>query len=92
MTKDHFKTINGYSNLFFGWGGEDDDLFNRCVLRNLITIVKASTFHLFMFWLQILTFFKFTIIIIFGLSLLFISIYDQVYLRLPKLKEQVSVF
>lgn len=31
MSKDHFKTINGYSNLFFGWGGEDDDLFNRCV-------------------------------------------------------------
>lgn len=31
MLKDYFKIINGYLNFFFGWGGEDDDLFNRCV-------------------------------------------------------------
>ncbi|XP_065922772.1 beta-1,4-N-acetylgalactosaminyltransferase bre-4 [Magallana gigas] len=36
MSKDHFKTINGYSNLFFGWGGEDDDLFNRIVSNKMI--------------------------------------------------------
>lgn len=29
--KESFLTINGFSNLFaFGWGGEDDFLFNRC--------------------------------------------------------------
>ena len=27
--KEHFELINGFSNKFFGWGGEDDDLFNR---------------------------------------------------------------
>ncbi len=27
---DHFVAANGYSNVFFGWGGEDDDLGRRC--------------------------------------------------------------
>ncbi len=27
---DHFIAANGYSNVFFGWGGEDDDLGRRC--------------------------------------------------------------
>ncbi|KAF7267943.1 hypothetical protein GWI33_018887 [Rhynchophorus ferrugineus] len=25
----HFKKVNGMSNLFFGWGGEDDNFYNR---------------------------------------------------------------
>jgi len=25
----HFILVNGFSNKFFGWGGEDDDLFER---------------------------------------------------------------
>ena len=29
FTKDHFEQINGMSNLFWGWGGEDDDLYQR---------------------------------------------------------------
>jgi beta-1,4-galactosyltransferase 1 len=24
-----FEWINGYSNEFYGWGGEDDDILNR---------------------------------------------------------------
>ena len=36
-----FETINGFSNEFWGWGGEDDDFYNRLkhkgydVLRDL---------------------------------------------------------
>ena len=26
-----FKRINGFSNQFWGWGGEDNDLLNRCI-------------------------------------------------------------
>lgn len=34
LTKDLFKTVNGFSNNFFGWGGEDDDLFSRLKTKN----------------------------------------------------------
>ena len=26
---EHFVSMNGYSNAYFGWGGEDDDLYHR---------------------------------------------------------------
>lgn len=29
MTRQQYHDINGFSNLFYGWGGEDDDMFNR---------------------------------------------------------------
>lgn len=30
---EQFRKINGFSNAFWGWGGEDDDLWNRLVYR-----------------------------------------------------------
>lgn len=35
MTLDHFKAVNGFSNLFWGWGGEDDDMSNRLRQKKL---------------------------------------------------------
>ena len=29
FSREHFKLINGFSNKFWGWGGEDDDLYKR---------------------------------------------------------------
>jgi beta-1,4-galactosyltransferase 2 len=33
--KKSFELINGFSNLFFGWGGEDDALINRCLCKKI---------------------------------------------------------
>jgi len=35
MTVDQFKLVNGFSNLFWGWGGEDDDMANRLRVKKL---------------------------------------------------------
>jgi hypothetical protein len=34
LAKD-FQHINGFSNIFWGWGGEDDNLYQRIVFHNL---------------------------------------------------------
>ena len=31
--EEQFKRINGFSNEYWGWGGEDDDLFRRTTHR-----------------------------------------------------------
>ena len=35
FTKQDFKTINGFSNEYWGWGFEDDDLLIRCIQAGL---------------------------------------------------------
>lgn len=38
FSKGQFEKINGDSNLYFGWGGEDDDLWNRVKARGYTPI------------------------------------------------------
>nr|CAH7723453.1 unnamed protein product [Callosobruchus chinensis] len=48
ITRDHFKLLNGFSNSFWGWGGEDDDMSNRIryhqlhISRYPITIARYT--------------------------------------------------
>lgn len=35
LTKNQFELVNGFSNSFWGWGGEDDDMSNRVSFHNL---------------------------------------------------------
>lgn len=35
LSKQQFLTINGFPNNYWGWGGEDDDIFNRLVYKGM---------------------------------------------------------
>ncbi|KAK5620673.1 Beta-1,4-galactosyltransferase 1 [Crenichthys baileyi] len=35
LSKEQFLKVNGFSNTFWGWGGEDDDLYNRIIFRGM---------------------------------------------------------
>ena len=35
FNKYDFEVVNGYSNEYWGWGYEDDDLLNRCISKDL---------------------------------------------------------
>jgi hypothetical protein len=41
MKGTDFEKINGFPNTFFGWGGEDDALYNR-IIKNKITVYKQK--------------------------------------------------
>ena len=32
---EHFRRVNGYSNAYWGWGAEDDDMYKRLKKSNL---------------------------------------------------------
>lgn len=40
---EDFEKINGFSNLYWGWGFEDDDLKHRCVSNDLKLIRKSHS-------------------------------------------------
>lgn len=42
FTKEDFKTINGFSNEYWGWGFEDDDLLIRCIESDLDVDMESS--------------------------------------------------
>lgn len=35
MSREQFRLVNGFSNVYWGWGGEDDDMANRIKAHNL---------------------------------------------------------
>ncbi|ODN03192.1 Beta-1,4-N-acetylgalactosaminyltransferase bre-4 [Orchesella cincta] len=35
LTKEHFMKVNGFSNMFWGWGAEDDDMAGRIAFHGL---------------------------------------------------------
>ena len=41
LSSKHFQQINGFSNLFYGWGGEDDNLFER-LKKNKLKVHRQS--------------------------------------------------
>ncbi|CAL8262463.1 unnamed protein product [Lota lota] len=41
MSKEQFLKINGFPNNYWGWGGEDDDIYNRLSMKGM-SISRAS--------------------------------------------------
>ncbi|KAF1740668.1 hypothetical protein MXB_3842, partial [Myxobolus squamalis] len=37
----HYMAVNGFSNIFWGWGGEDDDFYER-LLFNKIELMRVN--------------------------------------------------
>lgn len=35
LSKQQFEKINGFPNTYWGWGGEDDDLYNRVIIQQM---------------------------------------------------------
>jgi len=35
MRREHFLLVNGYSTSYWGWGGEDDDMYERIKRKGL---------------------------------------------------------
>ena len=44
MHVDHWRQVNGFSNDYWGWGGEDDDLFERVRINGLLD-ESTNTVH-----------------------------------------------
>ncbi|XP_063302603.1 beta-1,4-galactosyltransferase 4-like isoform X1 [Pelobates fuscus] len=42
LTQHQFAKVNGYSNNYWGWGGEDDDLRKRVILHKMKVVKPAQ--------------------------------------------------
>jgi hypothetical protein len=42
--KESFSKINGYSNEYWGWGAEDDDVLHRCMIKDVDTYRKECRY------------------------------------------------
>ena len=42
LRREHYEKINGLSNQFWGWGGEDDDMYKR-IINNGLKITRYKT-------------------------------------------------
>ena len=38
LSSDMYRTLNGFSNLYWGWGGEDDDLALRLIEKRMCVV------------------------------------------------------
>ncbi|XP_046335978.1 beta-1,4-N-acetylgalactosaminyltransferase bre-4-like isoform X1 [Haliotis rufescens] len=43
LTKEHMNKVNGFSNRYFGWGKEDDDMLKRVKKSGLVMSRPAAT-------------------------------------------------
>jgi predicted glycosyltransferase involved in capsule biosynthesis len=43
--RESFQKINGYANEYWGWGAEDDDVFNRCVMMKIQVSRKNCSYR-----------------------------------------------
>jgi hypothetical protein len=43
--KESFKKINGYSNNYWGWGAEDDDVYARCSIMKIPRMRKDGMYQ-----------------------------------------------
>jgi predicted glycosyltransferase involved in capsule biosynthesis len=43
--RESFLLVNGYSNEYWGWGAEDDDMFNRCGMLKIPTKRKPGMYE-----------------------------------------------
>ncbi|KAL4640249.1 beta-1,4-galactosyltransferase 1-like [Arapaima gigas] len=42
LTKEQYLKINGFSNNYWGWGGEDDDVYNRLISKGM-SVVRPNS-------------------------------------------------